>query len=189
MGINNIFLKSTISAILRVVRLPTLGAASLSNKAATPEAAPKRRSARARVGRIEARRAKAARNVRLFNLLKAGVPMNEIALQEGMSIRRARELVQEMLVRREVDPPAGFVQLQIGRLSDAMMVAHAAMMEGNLHALDRVVRIVGQLDRYHGFARQGADQSVAATAALTAGASPRALPAPAEMPKNRVAED
>ena len=90
------------------------------------------------------------RNVRLFNLLKSGVPIAEIALQEGLSVRRAREVVQEMLERREVDPPAGFAQLQIGRLSDAMMVAYAAMMEGNLHALDRVLRIVGELDRYHG---------------------------------------
>lgn len=129
----------------------------MPKKAATPEAAPKRPNARARVGRIDARRAKAERSVKLFNLLKAGVPVAEIALQEGLSVRRARELVQEMLARREVDPPAGFVQLQIGRLSDAMMVAHAAMMEGNMHALDRVLRIVGQLDRYHGLPRAPAD--------------------------------
>ena len=106
---------------------------------------------RSRRQRLEARQAKAERNVRLFNLLKAGVPIAEIALQEGLSVSRAREVVQEMLARREVDPPAGFVQLQIGRLSDAMMVAHAAMMEGNMQALDRVLRIVGELDRYHGF--------------------------------------
>jgi len=161
----------------------------LSKKAAKSEPEPKRPNTRARVGRIEARRAKAERNLRLFNLLKAGVPVAEIALQEGLSARRARELLQEMLARREVDPPAGFAQLQIGRLSDAMMVAHAAMMEGNLQALDRVVRIVGELDRYHGFARQGADSRAGATAALAAGAAPRALPAPAEMPKNRVVED
>jgi hypothetical protein len=161
----------------------------LSKKAATPEAAQKRPNARARVGRIEARRAKAARNVRLFNLLKAGVPMNEIALQEGMSIRRARELVQEMLARREVDPPAGFVQLQIGRLSDAMMVAHAAMMQGNMHALDRVLRIVGELDRYQGLPRATADSNGVVTPALAADAPALALPAPAETAEKRHATD
>ena len=112
---------------------------------------------RARRLRLAARQAKAARNVKLFNLLKAGMPIAEIALQEGLSVRRAREVVQEppwrgaRSIRR-----TGSVQLQIGRLSDAMMVAHAAMMEGNLQALDRVLRIVGELDRYHGFrARSG----------------------------------
>ena len=84
-----------------------------------------------------------------------------------------------MLARREVDPPAGFVQLQIGRLSDAMMVAHAAMMEGDMHALDRVLRIVGQLDRYHGFAG-GAAPAARATPALAAPTPALALPAPGE---------
>ncbi|MFZ1965303.1 MAG: hypothetical protein WAU78_17875 [Roseiarcus sp.] len=161
----------------------------MPKKAATPEAAPKRPNARARVGRIDARRAKAERSVKLFNLLKAGVPVAEIALQEGLSVRRARELVQEMLARREVDPPAGFVQLQIGRLSDAMMVAHAAMMEGNMHALDRVLRIVGQLDRYHGLPRAPADSNVVATPTLAAAAPALALPAPAEAAEKRHATD
>ena len=135
----------------------------MSKKAAKPDPEANRPATRMRVGRIEARRAKAERNLRLFNLLKAGVPVAEIALQEGLSVRRARELVQEMLERREIDPPAGFVQLQIGRLGDAMMVAHTAMMEGDLKALDRVLRIVGELDRYHGFARAQASAGAAAT--------------------------
>jgi len=129
------------------------------------------------------------RNVRLFNLLKAGVPIAEIALQEGLSVRRAREVVQEMLERREVDPPAGFVQLQIGRLSDAMMVAHAAMMEGNMQALDRVLRIVGELDRYHGFRSEKGVPAAGATRALAASAPALALPAPAEAAEHFPAKD
>jgi DNA-binding CsgD family transcriptional regulator len=130
--------------------------------------------------RLQARQAKAERSVKLFNLLKAGVPIAEIALQEGLSVRRAREIVREILERREVDPPAGFVQLQIGRLSDAMMVAHAAMMEGNMQALDRVLRIVGELDRYHGFRGEKAGPSADATPALAAPTPALALPAPTE---------
>jgi hypothetical protein len=86
--------------------------------------------------------------------------------------------MQEMLERREVDPPAGFVQLQIGHLSDAMMVAHAAMMEGYMHALDRVLRIVGELDRYHGFSGAAAQPAAGATRALAAPTPALALPAP-----------
>lgn len=143
--------------------------------------------ARSRRRRLQARQAKAERNVKLFNLLKSGVPIAEIALQEGVSARRAREMVQQMLERREADPPAGFAQLQIGRLSDAMMVAYAAMTDGNLQALDRVLRIVGELDRRHGLAGVSAAPAADAPRALSPPAL--ALPAPAETAELSPAKD
>ena len=162
----------------------------MSGTPAQPEPAPRRaKLGRSRRRRLEARQAKAERNVRLFNLLKAGVPIAEIALQEGLSVRRARELVEGMLGRREVDPPAGFVQLQIGRLGDAMMVAHAAMMAGDMRALDRVLRIVGELDRYHGLGAAQAAPAAGATRALAAPAPALALPAPADAAENFLAKD
>ena len=162
----------------------------MSETSAEPEVQPKRvKQARSRRRRLEARETKAVRDVRLFNLLKSGVPIAEIALQEGLSVRRAREVVQEILERREVDPPAGFAQLQIGRLSDAMMVAYTAMMEGDLHALDRVLRIVGELDRYHGFRSEKGEPAAGATRALAASAPALALPAPAEAAEHFPAKD
>jgi DNA-binding CsgD family transcriptional regulator len=66
----------------------------LSETLAEPEAKSKRaKLARSRRRRLEARQAKAERNVKLFNLLKSGVPIAEIAMQDGISVRRARELV------------------------------------------------------------------------------------------------
>ena len=67
-------------------------------------------------------------------------------------MRRMRQIIAEMLESREIDPPAGFVQLQIARLSEAMIVARTMMMEGNLQAMDRLIRLTSELDRYHGFA-------------------------------------
>jgi len=187
---NFLLLKNRIRASLEFCCPSARGAAPLSETTAEPDSKAKRvKLDHSRRRRLEARQAKAARNIKLFNLLKAGVPIAEIALQEGLSVRRAREVVQEILARREVDPPAGFVQLQIGRLSDAMMVAHAAMMEGNMHALDRVLRIVGQLDRYHGLARPPADSDGVATPTLAAVAPTLALPAPAETAEKRHAGD
>ena len=129
--------------------------------------------------------------MKLFNLLKSGMPIAEIALEEGLSVRRARELVQELLERREVDPPAGFAQLQIGRLSDAMMVAYTAMMEGDMRALDRVLRIVGELDRRHGLTGAPAEAAASATRALAASAPAPALalPAPADAAEKFPAKD
>ena len=39
----------------------------------------------------------------------------------------------------------------MSRLNEAMIVAYGAMAGGNLKAVDRVVRIVSEMDRYHGF--------------------------------------
>jgi hypothetical protein len=43
--------------------------------------------------------------------------------------------------------------LQIARLGDAMVVAHTMMMEGDLQAMDRLIKLTAELDRYHGFGR------------------------------------
>jgi hypothetical protein len=99
------------------------------------------------------RRTTAERRLRILERLTAGVSVAQIALAEDLTPRRVRQLVAEMLAERAVDPPRGVVPLQIGRLNDAMTVAHAKMMAGDLQALDRVVKIVGELDRYHGFGR------------------------------------
>ncbi|MGD1035999.1 MAG: hypothetical protein ABR878_02160 [Roseiarcus sp.] len=117
------------------------------SRAAEPPPAPQqaRRSA--------ARRATAERKLRILERLTAGVSVGHIARVENVTIRRVRQIIAEMLAKREVDPPAGFVQLQIARLSDAMVVAHTRMMEGDLQAMDRLIKLTGELDRYHGFGR------------------------------------
>ena len=63
----------------------------------------------------------------------------------------AMGIIAEMLASRETDPPAGFVQLQVARLSEAMIVARTMMMQGNLQAMDRWIELTSGLDRYHGF--------------------------------------
>ena len=62
-----------------------------------------------------------------------------------------RALVRAILARRTPEPPAEYVALQVSRLNEALLVAYSAMSGTNLRAVDRVVRIVRELDRYHGF--------------------------------------
>ena len=76
-----------------------------------------------------------------------------IARVEKLTVRRVQQIIAAMLESREIDPPAGFVQLQVARLSDAMIVTHTLMMEGDLQAVDRMIRLTRELDRYHGFAQ------------------------------------
>jgi hypothetical protein len=83
----------------------------------------------------------AKRDLRFIEKLAAGVTIEEIAVAEGISPQRARERKAVILARRGIDPPHEFIQLQIRRLSEAMLVAYSAMGNGNLHAVDQVVKI------------------------------------------------
>lgn len=120
--------------------------------------------------RTLSRRATAERKLRILERLTAGASVGAVACAEGLTPRRVRQIIAEALADREVDTLVGFIPLQIGRLSDAMGVAHAKMMAGDLQALDRVVTIVGELDRYHGFGQAG-------TAAASPSARSAAQPA------------
>jgi hypothetical protein len=115
----------------------------------------------------------ALRDSRLVRALAQGQSIEEVAAREDISLRRARERVSAILSRR-ADPPAEFAQLQIRRLSEAMLVAHGAMSNGNLKAVDQVVRITREFDRYFGLA-----MSLSAAAPEAVAPLPPALPTPA----------
>jgi hypothetical protein len=113
---------------------------------------PPPRRDRSIAGRRRARAAKAARERRITHFLNAGLRVDEIAANERLSVKRMRNLVRETLARHEPEPPAEFVALQLSRLREALLVSYNAMGGGNLGAVDRVVKIVREMDRYHGFA-------------------------------------
>ena len=72
--------------------------------------------------RVAPRRATADRRLRILERLTTGLTVAHIAREEGLSVQRIRRIIAKMLESREIDPPAGFVQLQIARLSEAMIV-------------------------------------------------------------------
>ncbi len=98
-----------------------------------------------------ARRKRAEREMRIVRFLNAGVSISEIAAREGLTQRRMRAVVQAILAKRMPEPPAEFLALQVSRLNEALLVSYSAMSGANLEAVDRVVKIVRELDRYHGF--------------------------------------
>ena len=102
------------------------------------------------------RREKVRREERIVGLLNRGVSVPEIAASEGLTLNRMRNVVRDILAERMPQPPAEFLALQVSRLNEALLVSFSAMhtaAEGtNFEAVDRVVKIVRELDRYHGFA-------------------------------------
>jgi hypothetical protein len=90
-----------------------------------------------------------------------------------------RAVVRDILARRMPEPPAEFLALQVSRLNEAMLVAYSAMSGGNLQAVDRVVKIVRELDCYHGLFVAGERRSSASEPRLEASTqTPLALAAP-----------
>ena len=93
----------------------------------------------------------AMRDLRFIEKLAAGATIEEIAASEGISVKWARERKAAVLASRVIDTPHEFIKLQIRRLSEAMLVSYSAMSLGDLNAVDKVIRVVRELDRYHGF--------------------------------------
>ena len=122
--------------------------AKLSKKSRRPEApAPVVEPA----PRVAPRRKTADQRLRILERLTTGLSVAHIARVEKLTVRRVQQIIAAMLESREIDPPAGFVQLQVARLSDAMIVTHTMMMDGDPQAVDRMIRLTRELDRYHGF--------------------------------------
>ena len=117
----------------------------------------------------------------MFILLRGGMAVWDIARCENCSVRTVRRIVADSLARLEIDPTAGYAQLQIARLNDALLIAHDKMLEGDLQALDRVLKVIESQDRYHGFGSIGGAAPVDADRArLTRPDRPRRLAKPAE---------
>jgi hypothetical protein len=120
----------------------------------------------------------AKRDLRLIEKLAAGATIEEIAASEGISVKWARERKAAVLARRVIDTPHEFIKLQIRRLSEAMLVSYSAMSLGDLKAVDKVIKVARELDRYHGFSPSSIPQRFATPAPIAAPAL--ALPEPAQ---------
>ena len=113
---------------------------------AAPPIAPSNPSTEARAARL----AKFKREQRIVEYLNRGISVAEIAAQVGVGEKRMRAVIKEILARRMPHPPEQFVAIQLSRLNEALLVAYSAMSLTNLKAVDQVVKIVRELDRYGG---------------------------------------
>jgi len=153
----------------------------LENPATTQSPAETRVRNRRRKLLREARRERAARKDRIFGKLVRGMPHGAIARYENCSVRAVRQIVARELANRRIDPAGDFAKLQIARLNDALMAANAKMLAGDMAGLDRLVKVVAELDRYHGLAQRAPRRENAAPPRALAGPphlTQPALPAP-----------
>ena len=111
------------------------------------EPAPKPPRDRTLSGRRQARERRAERERRIVDCIKQGLKVSEIAAREGVSERGMRKAIDALLARRGPEATVEFVFVQVNRLNEALRKSYDAMSPENLPAVDRVVRIVRELDR------------------------------------------
>ncbi len=149
------------------------------SKAAEIPARPRDRSPEARRA---ARARKAGRETRIIGLFNRGVSIAEIVEREGVSLNRMRKVVRAILTKRMPQPPAEYLALQVGRLDEAPLISCGLMYNtqtgANFPAIDSVVKIVREMDRYHGFAPAGPRAEVLPRRVLAPGETPLALAPP-----------
>jgi hypothetical protein len=102
--------------------------------------------------RVALRRRTADRRLRILERLTNGLTVAHVARMEQLTTRRVQQIIAETLASREIDPSLRLRSIpdRAPERSDDRR-AHA-MMQGNLEAMDRFMRLTSELDRYHGFA-------------------------------------
>ena len=95
---------------------------------------------------------RAARAARILKKARDGFAYDDVAREEGITVRRVRQIVAEEIKRREAG--AAHANLQLDRLRHAMRVACEALAEGDVKAIAPFVKVFDRFDRCQALARE-----------------------------------
>jgi hypothetical protein len=101
------------------------------------------------------KRRKATLAERVLASLIGGAGVDEISTAEKLTRRRTENILREALRSRWIAPAEEFARLQIARLERMIAKLVDRLQKGDLEAIDRALKIVDRLDRYHGFSKAG----------------------------------
>jgi len=116
----------------------------------TDDADPPSQRARGRARRAE----KAALREWHFEALAAGFTPQQIAEVRKVSVKTVKREIDRAIADRRLDAPERYAHLQVARLTKALRLADALIDRGDVRGLAPLVKIVGELDRYHGLGRR-----------------------------------
>ena len=103
--------------------------------------------------RTRSKRSRVTRAQRVLASLIAGAGVDEIAATERLTPKRTESILRQELRNRWVAPAEDFARLQIARLEQMILKLLERLQSGDLKAIDRALKIVDRLDRYHGFTK------------------------------------
>jgi DNA-binding CsgD family transcriptional regulator len=105
----------------------------------------------AQARRRKTRRAKLIeRREAYFDLLVSGYSIEQIARHAKTSPSAVRRAVGQALAKRPLESPEDYARLQVARLTKALRCADASLDEGDLNAIAPFVKVVRELNLYHG---------------------------------------
>jgi hypothetical protein len=85
-----------------------------------------------------------------FDLLVSGYSVEQIATHMKTSPSAVRRAVAQALANRRLDAPEDYARLQVARLTKALRCADASLEEGDLKAIAPFLKVVRELNLYHG---------------------------------------
>jgi hypothetical protein len=92
-----------------------------------------------------------------FDLLVSGYSIEQIASHTKQiashtrkSVSAVRRAVGQALAKRRLDAPEDYARLQVARLTKALRCADVSLEEGDLKAIAPFVKVVRELNLYHG---------------------------------------
>ena len=101
------------------------------------------------VGKIR-REALIKRREAYFDLLVSGYGIEQVASHTKTSPSAVRRAVGQALAKRQLDAPEDYARLQVARLTKALRCADVSLEEGDLKAIAPFVKVVRELNLYHG---------------------------------------
>jgi hypothetical protein len=90
---------------------------------------------------------------RVLASLVAGACVDEISATEQLTRKRTENILRDALRSGWIAPAEEFARLQIARLERMIAKLVDRLQNGDLEAIDRALKIVDRLDRYHGFSK------------------------------------
>ena len=90
----------------------------------------------------------------VLNELMAGRTVEEIGKRRQLSHAHVEKILRAELRDLSIRPAHDYAKLQIRRLDTIAVKLSEKANAGDLAAVDRLMRILERLDRYHGFAKQ-----------------------------------
>jgi hypothetical protein len=86
--------------------------------------------------------------------LVMGASVEDIAKTDGLAPKRVERLLRDELQRRWLAPAQDYARLQIARLEPIYAKLKTLAEEGDLGAIDKLLRVLDRLDRYHAFGKR-----------------------------------
>jgi hypothetical protein len=110
-----------------------------------------------------------------FDLLVSGYSIEQIATATKKSPATVRRVVGLALAKRRLDPPEDYARIQIARLTKALRCADESLEQGDVKAIAPFVKVVRELNLYHGLNIGVARPQPAALPQIRPAAPPLAL--------------